>query len=338
MKVLLIEPSHDDRGRGNTVTVERWAKGLKTAGWSVRRVQPFSVAQVAAEDRPDILHAHHAGHCGPMGLETARRSGLPFLVSIGGTDIFGPHGRPAREALEPFAAADGVLGPFLHFRDRLTATIPDLAPYFVVRRGVADADLLPMRARDGRIKALMLGAVRAVKGVLLAVQWAIELNRRGCPFDLDIVGAAADAAYASEVDRAIVGLPFVKRHGGVPPERIETVFRETDFLLNFSESEGSANAILEAWAYGRPVAVRRAPGNQEMLEPAPPAAGFLFDTDAAGLDTFMRRLADFAAEPDAIRDRNARVTQAYVRAHHDTADEIRDLLRAYEVILSRRNS
>lgn len=337
MKVLLIEPSHDDRGRGNTVTVERWAKGLKTAGWSVRRVQPFSVAQVAAEDRPQLLHAHHAGHCGPAGLETARRFGLPLLVSIGGTDIFGPHGRPAREALEPFAAADAVLGPFPHFRDRLIATIPDLAPYFVVRRGVEDAEIMPLRARDGRIRALMLGAVRAVKGVLLAVHWCIDLNRRGLPLDLLIVGAAADAAYSAEVDRAIAGVSCIKKIGAVPPERVESAFRDSDILLNFSESEGSANAILEAWSHGRPVAARRVPGNLEMLEPAPPATGFLFDTDEAGMELFRRRFADFAAESDAVRELNARVTQAYVRAHHDTADEIRDLLRAYEVTLSRRS-
>src|SRR2546422_2421248 len=102
-RVAIFTPFAPPSVRGNAVTVTRVAKGLSDRGVELR-VWDLSVsadrtieAEVEAY-RPVLVHAFHAYRTGPLDLHVARRSDIPLVVTVTGTDanhdLFDPERAP----------------------------------------------------------------------------------------------------------------------------------------------------------------------------------------------------------------------------------------------------
>ena len=90
-RLALLTPFAFPSVRGNAVTVERIARGLRARGaglevWDHSAVSLASIERRASEYRPAIVHAFHAYRTGPLGMALARRSGCPLVVTLTGTD------------------------------------------------------------------------------------------------------------------------------------------------------------------------------------------------------------------------------------------------------------
>lgn len=325
MKIVLVAPDHRTRARGNTVTVDRWLRGATA---TAHEVVPATPSDLGAVDGPvDIVHAHHAVHCGPAAVRAAERLGARLVVSLGGTDLNETPGAIARDVLR---AADLVVGPFAGDADRLEAALGTRPRWATVRRGVAIGGFSPLPRCSGRVEILMVGGLRAVKGQRDAVAWATELARRGVDSRLSFAGPAVEADFAAALAADLEGTPHCTL-GELDREGVADEIARCHLLLNASLHEGASNAILEAWAAGRPVAARRAPGNRQMLEPAPAEVAALFDADDLGpLEALAVAVRD--ARP-ADRTRLAATAHAWARAAHDVTDEIRELVAAWESAL-----
>src|SRR3990172_2632713 len=90
-RLALLAPFLSPSVRGNAVTVERIARGLRARGGELRvwdlSVAPESLveAEVGAW-RPALIHAFHAWRAGPLALRLARRAELPPVVTLTRTE------------------------------------------------------------------------------------------------------------------------------------------------------------------------------------------------------------------------------------------------------------
>lgn len=337
MNILLVEPPRLHPARGNAATVARWARTLGALGHRVVRVGADALAAPGdAAPPPHLVHAHHALHCGPAALARARALGVPLVVSVGGTDLYGSDGTPPPTAGALFAAADLVVGPFPGLEATVAAAAGRPVRFLAVRRGIEIPAGPPAvrRAGGGALRLVLAGGLRPVKGQLEALDLLLALRARGLAAELDLVGPALDEGYARAVEAAAARVPGVRWRGCVAPERMDEVYAGADALLNASRLEGAANAVLEAWAHGLPVLARDAPGNRELLAAAPEAAARLFADGPEGVGAAEGWLRRLAGEDAGTRLRRAEAARAHVLAAHDARDEARELDAAYREVLA----
>jgi len=338
MRALLIGPPHATAARGNVVTVERWREGLERRGFRVRRTTPAELDESPPDEVPDLVHAHHAVHTGPAALRYTRAcGGAPLIVSLGGTDLNGgPDGGPDPAGLEVLQAAAAVVGPSAADGERLRRALPGVRSFHVVRRGVAVGAAPPPRSGP-ELKGLVVGGIRPVKGQLEALATADRLRAEGVDLRLEFVGPAVDPAYAERFQRRIAGSGRDRWLGERPHRAMGDLYAGADFLFNHSLHEGASNAILEALAAGRPVAVSDVPGNRSLLESAPGAAACLFPVhDRESRRGLTRWLTELAAEDAAARAERGAQARDFVRRENDMEDEITELLAVYRRVLETR--
>ncbi|MEZ6194949.1 MAG: glycosyltransferase [Planctomycetota bacterium] len=331
MRILLVEPAHDSRARGNTTTVHRWVEGLLRHGDSVRRLRPGELDAAAAAC--DLVHAHHALHAGEAALAFAREHGLPFVLSLGGTDLDGADGAgPEPRTLAVVAAASIVIGPFDENASRLAAALGAAPRFQRVRRGVV-VPPRPAALRAGDpLRLLLAGGLRRAKGQDVALRWCESAREQGLDVELVLAGPVVEEDYARDIARVARRESWVRWIGEVPPERMPHLHARIDVVLNTSAHEGASNAILEGLAQGRVVLARRAPGNEELLRRAPDRAARLAAVD--GLAAVTGFLQDVARDDRGRRARRAAAARAFAREEYGAARELAELRRAYERALA----
>ena len=318
MRVVIVDPPHDSPARGNAVTVARWARNLRRLGTEVLRARP---TELPAMDEPaDLVHAHHAVHCGPAALRFARRRGIPLVVSLGGTDLNGPEGRLHPLARPPLEAADAIVGPFALDGERLVAEGVDADRFHVIRRGVELPPEFAPPPDPFPLEVVLVGGLRPIKGQLDALEWLRAARDADVDARLTLVGPIIDEEYAAEVIRRLGSHRLAST---VPHDEMAQVYESANVVLNASRAEGASNAILEAWAHGRPVAARRAPGNEELLDGAPAGIACLFPGEEPQV------LVDWLAERLEDRDDVGRTARKWVATRHAAADEARELRSVY---------
>src|SRR6266540_4953927 len=138
-QVALITPFAFPSVRGNAITVERSARGLRASGvdlqrWALSVVSEATVEAQVSEVRPILVHAFHAFRVGPLALRLARRAEVPLLVTITGTDanhdLFDPERAPiVRRVLE---GASAVTVFHESMAARIIQVLPDLAARLTV--------------------------------------------------------------------------------------------------------------------------------------------------------------------------------------------------------------
>jgi glycosyltransferase involved in cell wall biosynthesis len=328
VNILLVEPHHEHRARGNTTTARRWRRGLERRGHQVTAVDVVELDALALRAF-DLVHAHHARHAGPAASTYARAQGLPFMISIGGTDLDGDLGTgPDEASLQQFRDADAVCGPFWQTEGRLAAHLETPPPFFRVRRGIE----LPTRGAPLRssppLRLLLAGAMRPVKGQDLALDWFEAARRADLPVELLFAGPALDKAWTKQIaDRGRTAGGDVRWLGEVEPAVMPQLLAEIDVVINTSRHEGASNAILEGLAAGRPVLVRHAPGNTELVESLPREAGRLVEAD--DIASVVDHLREFLGDTLEMRRRRSESARSWIRHHHELRLEIDELEVAY---------
>ncbi len=329
LNIVFLTPTHPSTARGNTVTVQRWCAGLWARGHQVKVLENGDLDQLKATP-PQILHAHHAVHCGPAAAAFVRQHPqVRLVISLGGTDLHGPDGSPQAAGRDALSRAHAIVAPFAADGEKLRRCFPECTSFFVVPRGVALRSSGP-HALSPPLRGLVLGGIRPVKGQLDAVAWQEALGQAGMDLVLEFAGPTIDPEYGTRLIRACSRKATLNYLGVLDPRATANVLEDCDFLLNSSLSEGASNAILEALASGRPVTARDVPGNRQMLENAPPSIAHLLRPDAVGLVSWQHWLKGLLrADPDHL----AQKAQSFVAQHHDPEKEIDALLNVYHQIL-----
>ena len=278
--VAVLAPFAFPSVRGNAVTVDRIAAGLRARGvehrvWDLSAVDAAVVEREVEAYRPTVLHAFHAFRVGPLALRLARRAEIPLVVTLTGTDanhdLFDPeHAVVTRRVLEGAAV---IVAFHASIIERVGAALPDLRARLVV---VAQAASLGGEPFDldrrwplprGRVLFVFPAGIRPVKRPLLAAHALDAVARAHPALRLLYVGPVLDAAEGEALAAALASRPWARHLGAVPHAQMASLLAQSDVVLNCSISEGGmANSVLEALALGRAVLASDIEGNRALVE------------------------------------------------------------------------
>lgn len=279
MRVALCSPFNSGPLRGNIITVQRIAHHLPAAGWEVDTIPLDSAGyqQLIERCRPDLLHAFHAFHSAPQARLQARRHGLPYLVTMTGSDLHDPAFYQHPTTIQALHDAAAITCFDTLAAERFTALFPQLADRAtIIPQGVVPLDSRqPYPRPEGSFIILLPAALRPVKGILEAVASLTPLAAELPQLQLWLAGGDLDPQYAEHVRQQTVALPWVNLLGEIPHERMGDLFASCDLVLNNSHFEGGmANTLLEAMAAAKPVIASDVAGNRSLI--AQNQTGWLF--------------------------------------------------------------
>ncbi|MBI4605483.1 MAG: glycosyltransferase family 4 protein [Planctomycetes bacterium] len=377
-RIALVSPAPLSAASGNVTTLRRIARGLRAAGLEVLEIGEggqlgeglAALERGAGLERlrgASLVHAFHAFKTGPAAREAARRLGVPYAVSITGTDLSDDLRRPERRdaVLSVLRDAGAVLCSSLEARGAVLAALGGAARCVVVPKGVEAPEAAPpceplsaepfsgepWRAEPCRaepscpeVRFLLVAGWREVKNNLFPLEPLARLAAEVPGLRLRFVGPVLDPGYHGRWLEARGRYPFAEEAGPVPPERMDEEYRRADVVLNASHSEGGSNAVLEAMARSRPVLASSVPGNRAFLQHheaawelstgvlyrAAPLAGAGPDRREHDGEDFYVKALRLALEPE-LRRRIGRNAREHVLREHSPRREIEGVLEAYRL-------
>ncbi len=268
---------------GNTVTAQRMAHAVARMGLVAQPVRRSDLLESGHLDGVRLLHGMHARRTGLVVREMAQRHGLPYVITLTGTDLSSDLADPrSRETLMPvLAEAEAVVVFDRSEGTWLAELIPDLGtPVHVVPPGATRPPGASWRRRLGLSEQDLVfflpAGIRAVKRPLAAVEIVERLLPSVPQARLLVAGAEMDKALVQEVAAAADLRPWMQWLGAVPYCEVGGLYRAADVVLNTSEAEGLANSLLEAMAFGKPTLVQDNMGNRAAL-------GHVLGQEAVGL-------------------------------------------------------
>lgn len=235
--------------------------GHRGGAFSVGRLAWFAWRSARGTMCPagvDVVHAFFSLPGGWVARRWAHRAGVPYVVSLRGSDVPGfrsPRTAPVFRALAPVLRRvwQGA-GAVVANSDELKNLAAEswTGPVEVIPNGV-DADrFAPAEGgSDSGIRVLMVNQLIPRKRVSsLLDAWPHVLSRGEPSAALDIVGRGhAEADLRARVrSLGVEGSVFF--HGALPRSDMPARYRASDLFVLLSEREGMSNALLEAMASG----------------------------------------------------------------------------------------
>lgn len=335
MHIALLAPFSSGPIRGNIITAQRIARHLQQQGLQAELLPLDQIDQPELErrlidHRPDLLHAFHAFYAAPLAREMAQRYGIPYLVTITGSDLFDPQFRdhPATrlaltEAQAVICFDATVAGHLRRTLDLTTATIA------IIPQGVEIfAPPPPSLPAADTFTILLPAALRPAKGVVEAIDALTPLAADDKRLRLKLAGGDLDQEYSRRVALKARVLDWVELLGEVPHGEMGALYASCDVVLNSSHFEGGmANSLLEAMAWARPVVASDVPGNRSLIRDG--VTGLLY-RGSADLQDKLRQLMQQPDRCAAI----GRAAHDYVVSKFSAEQEATALVDLYRRILS----
>jgi glycosyltransferase involved in cell wall biosynthesis len=336
-RVAVLTPFASPSVRGNAITVERIASGLRQRGvelrvWDLSVVPEGSVEHQIAQYDPALIHCLHAFHTGPAALRLARRANVPLLVTATGTDVnedlLDPDSAPVVRRVLESAAAVSVFDESM--ARAIVDTLPEIAgrlvviPQSVVFEASSGhfAPVATLQRASGPI-VLFPAGIRKVKRPAFPLEPLDRLRPEHPGLELIYVGPVLDPEEGEALLRMLPEHPWARHLGAVPHNRMPALLELADVVLNCSLSEGGmANSVLEALALGRAVLAADVAGNRSLVEDG--VTGLLFSS-AEELTAKADRLLK---DPD-LRARLGEAGRERVKARFGADREIDGYLAAY---------
>uniref|UniRef100_A0A831XKX1 Glycosyltransferase family 1 protein n=1 Tax=Geobacter metallireducens TaxID=28232 RepID=A0A831XKX1_GEOME len=304
MKIALITPYHTPPVRGNAVTVRRIAAhlaaiGCATAVYSLDTMTAADILSGIRQGAPAVIHAFHAHLGGRVARETARAAGIPYVVTLTGSDAYEAleDGR-REETLAVLRDAAAIVAFDSSVKRRIADRHPTLAGKIrVIPQGVElPGDDFPWgeeRFDAGEFVFFLPAGLRPVKDIGFALAPLAELHREEPRVRLLAAGPVLDERYGAAVLAELARHPFARYLGVVGRGAIGALYRRADVVLNTSRFEGGmANSVLEAMAFGRPVLAADIEGNRSIVQEG--KTGLLYRDEGEFLEKARKLLRDEA--------------------------------------------
>lgn len=330
MHVALLCPFSHGPARGNLTTVDRIFRNLQAAGHQVSLL-PLDAADLAQRrmqltlNPPDLFHAFHAYHTGPLARELASEFRVPYLITLTGSDLFDPALRdhPLTQSAVAQAAcitcfdqlvAGQAAAAFQVAEGRLRVIPQGVEPFF---------GATPLSKVSDAFVVLLPAALRPVKGVDDAIAQLAPLAASEPRLNLWVAGGALDQIYAEQLLQMTAGQPWISLLGEIPRQRMGDYYLTADLVLNSSWFEGGmANALLEAMVMGKPLLARDIAGNRSLVQDQ--KTGWLYrDGDE------MRHLLTMIMEQPAQRLLVGQAAQQRAQNVYSPAREVKALVELY---------
>lgn len=277
LDILIVTPAPKRARNGNRITALRWARILRRLGHRVR------LAADLDGHACDLLVALHARKSGPaVGRLRARDPGVPVVVALAGTDLYGEGG--VRPDLPP---ALGLASRIVALQALACEALPEelRSRARVIHQSAAPPADPPARSAE-TFDVAVIGHLRPVKDPFRAA-----LAARLLPADSRVRVLHAGAALAPDMEAAaraeMAANPRYRWLGPVPRRAALRTLAGCRLLALTSLQEGGANAVSEAVACGVPVVASRVDGSVGLLGDDYP--GLFPAGDTAALAALLRR-------------------------------------------------
>ena len=217
------------------------------------------------------------------------------------------------------------------FHDSIAEEIAAALPAVASRLAVVPQSVSLPPASAGGSGAVVHGdpcllfpaGIRPVKRPLLPLASLDGLLHQLPGLRLWYAGPSLDLEETKRLEWALSSRPWARYLGPIPHGAMPSVLEAADIVLNCSLSEGGmANAVLEAFAFGRAVLASDIPGNRSLVENGVTGLLFRSETDLAGgvekLATdpaLRRRLGDAGRRLVESRFTPARETEGYLEVY-----------------------
>lgn len=274
-----------------------------------------AVRDIAGGGGPWIIDAHFAYPDGFAASRLARRLGVPYTITLRGTEV--RHSRmPAvrRRMRAALAGASRVFSVSASLRSLALelGVAPERA--LVVPNGVDTGKFHPVDRQQARrdlgisprarVLVTVGGLVRR-KGYHRVIGCLGRLRQRWGEVVYLAVGGASregdDGAALRAQARAAGLADCVRFLGALPPEAIKGPLSAADVMVLASANEGWANVLLESMACGTPVVASDVGGNREVVDSGD--LGLVFDLqDDAALEAALHRALERDWDRAAIVD------------------------------------
>lgn len=341
-RIALLTPFAFPSVRGNAITVERIAAGLRARGvdlavWDLSVTPAAAVEAQADAFAPALIHAFHAYRVGPLALRLARRMEVPLVVTITGTDgnhdLFDPDRAPIVRRVLEGAATLAVFHASIG--ERIAAALPDLRDRLVTipqAASLARTETFDLAARwalpPGRTLFVFPAGLRMVKRPDFPLEPLGRLAARLPGLRLLYAGPILDPDEGESLLRQLADRPWAHHIGAVPHTRMASLLAQADVVLNCSISEGGmANSVLEALAMGRAVLASDIEGNRSLIEDG--VTGLLF-RDGRDFEAGAERLA----RDPTLRARLGAAGRVRVETLYPPAREIDGYLGVYRRLVA----
>jgi glycosyltransferase involved in cell wall biosynthesis len=340
-RVALLTPFAFPSVRGNAVTVERIARGLRERGvalqvWDLAALDDAEVSREVEAYQPSLIHAFHAFRVGPLALRLARRVEIPLVVTLTGTDanhdLFDPERAPVvRRVLEGTAA---ITAFHESIASRVITALPDVgARLAVVPQAVRFEAMEPFDLQTrwplpaARTLFVFPAGIRMVKRPLMPLPVFDRVVAARPDVRLLYAGPVLDDDEGRALARELSRRPWARHVGAVPHAEMPSLLSLADVVMNCSLSEGGmANSILEAFAQARAVLASDIAGNRALVQHD--VTGLIFSDDPASLETAALRLA---ADP-GLRARLGAAGRALIEARYPPSAELDGYANVYRAL------
>ena len=284
----------------------------------------------ALDQGAQFVHAHALYPSGAAARMLAKPNGVPYIVTVHGSDLYTMLSRPEWTALVRDVVADAAVVVCVSNRlaDDVAANLSvDRSVILVIPDAYDDHTYRfsrrTMRATEDPVRIVCVGRLEPPKGPDILVEAMALLRDAATPVRLALVGGGSlDRQLRSRVERLGLG-DRVDFTGPLPPDRIAHVLADADLYVQPSRREGFGVALVEAMATGLPAVATASGGPADIVGPGD---GMLVQPgDAAalaeGIAEVVGRLGDFdsaaIAERIASRFSPAIVGERLVHLYYD---------------------
>lgn len=337
MKVAIIGPFCLPIIRGNSLSIYRLVSGLMERGVEVKAfclpeyAGKRDVYKEIASFKPDIIHGFHAYKTGRIVQVLKKRTGLPLVMSLRGTDfnidLFDKRRRPVVVKTLEMADKIIVFAPFT--RDIILNEVPRLKknnihiiPHAVSLEKKAYHVLDALNLKKSHFIFFVPAGIRGVKNVDLALKPIKRLKKQYPEIRLVYAGSVIDKRSGQSFIKKIKGLDWVTYLGAVPHERMYALYRASHVVVNSSLSEGMPNSILEAMSLGKPVLASKIPGNRAIIKDK--KDGLLFE----GEEEFEKKAEKLLKDKD-LRKRLGQEAKKRIQLAHSPKKECDEHIKIY---------
>jgi glycosyltransferase involved in cell wall biosynthesis len=329
LRLLIVTPSYLPDVTGNAITAHRLYKGLTDKGIEVQ-VSVGAIHELPLQFKPDIIHALHALKGGVPAMGMAERFGIPFVVTITGTDLnIDLLQSEDPQILKVFDRAARIITYSPLSKDRLLSRLPSISekttiirPSIDVGKPKGDRSILP-----SGFNFLLPSGIRRVKDPSFAIRPLEVLRKEFQSINLAIAGPVLDETEWKNLSDLIKGKDWVY-YRKVSHDEMPDIFDSADVVINTSVSEGLSNAILEAMSLGKAVLASDCDGNRAVISDG--VDGLLYGQGDE--DGFMRKAKSLILDA-GLRERLRMAAREKVNRDYSLDAEMEGHMRLYREVL-----
>jgi glycosyltransferase involved in cell wall biosynthesis len=284
--------------------------GRTNVSTMTRAILPL-VRRLHAEKPFDVIDASFFFPDGPVAQRLSKALGIPYSVKARGADIhyWGTQSGTRKMVRQAADGAAGLLAVSDAMRRSMARMGIDADKIRVHYTGV-DLDTFELTDRAAAKAALDFNGPVILSVGALIPRKGQDLLVRALPLLPDVTLLLAGQGQYRRVLESLAQDLGVERRigflGSVPHHKLPRIFAAADVMALPSESEGLANAWVEALACGTPIVISDVGGARELLDR--PEAGRIVDRDPEAIADAIRAILDNPPSQAAVRGSALRFT------------------------------